>query len=252
MNSQRQPLVAGNWKMNGDQALLEAFSAYFSSKMEYACEVVLCPPAVYLAKAQDVLGETGLQLSAQTVSHLEDGAHTGDMSVRMLREFECRYCIIGHSERRTDHGETNHDVALKAKALLEQGLTPLFCVGEPLEVRDAGEEQAFVGLQLKALFETLSVEQLEQVVIAYEPIWAIGTGVTASPQQAQDMHAYIRAMLAEQSESAAHATRILYGGSVKGSNAKELFAQQDIDGGLIGGASLKPQEFESICLATGE
>lgn len=252
MNSERQPLVAGNWKMNGDQALLEAFAAHFGAQEDFSCEVVLCPPAVYLSGAQREFKNSVMQLSAQTVSHLEDGAHTGDLSARMLKAFDCHYCIVGHSERRTDHKESNQDVALKAKALLDAGITPIFCVGESLEVREAGDEQAFVGQQLNALFETLDSQALQNVVIAYEPIWAIGTGVTASPQQAQDMHAFIRSQLQAQSAGAAAATRLLYGGSVKSSNAQELFAQPDIDGGLIGGASLKPQEFESICRATSQ
>ncbi|WP_100657123.1 triose-phosphate isomerase [Alteromonas flava] len=249
MQNVRKSLVAGNWKMNGSQQLLQSFVEYFSQREPIAADVVLCPPAVYLGQASSQLSNTDVLLAAQDVSANSEGAHTGDVSVAMLRDVGCQMAIVGHSERRTDHAESNALVAKKAKALIDGGLIPIVCVGEPLEVRQDGEEEAYVEAQLKAVFEQLSVAELAKVVIAYEPIWAIGTGQTASPEQAQAMHAFIRQLLSQIDSDLAQKIRLLYGGSVKASNAQELFAQIDIDGGLIGGASLKPEEFEAICRA---
>lgn len=249
MQNVRKSLVAGNWKMNGSKQLLQSFVEYFSQREPIAADVVLCPPAVYLGQASSQLSNTDVLLAAQDVSANSEGAHTGDVSVTMLRDVGCQMAIVGHSERRTDHAESNALVAKKAKALIDGGLIPIVCVGEPLEVRQAGEEEAYVEAQLKAVFEQLSVAELAKVVIAYEPIWAIGTGQTASPEQAQAMHAFIRQLLSQIDSDLAQEIRLLYGGSVKASNAQELFAQIDIDGGLIGGASLKPEEFEAICRA---
>lgn len=247
MSTQRMPLVAGNWKMNGSSELLQQFSKYFEKVTLSGCDYVLCPPNVFLSKAVASSSLTKWQVAAQDVSHCDEGAHTGDVSTNMLAAIGCEYAIVGHSERRVDHGESDQLVAQKALKLVESGLIPIFCVGESLETREQGEAQDFVGAQLNALFELLDVEQLEKVIIAYEPIWAIGTGVTASPEQAQDMHAFIREQLKQKHQSLSDKVRLLYGGSVKASNADELFSQQDIDGGLIGGASLKPEEFEAIC-----
>lgn len=249
MSNTRTPLVAGNWKMNGNQELIDSFAQHFGSLNYSQIEQVVCPPAVFLSGAKATLANLGFAISAQTVSELEEGAHTGDISCQMLTSVGCQFCIVGHSERRTDHHETSEVVATKALALLNAGITPIFCVGEPLSIREAGGEKEFVKQQLDALFAVVSPAQLSTVVIAYEPIWAIGTGVTASPQQAQDMHAYIRAELKAVSEDAANNVRLLYGGSVKPDNAEELFGQTDIDGGLIGGASLKPEDFSAICAA---
>ncbi len=250
MQNSRKPLVAGNWKMNGNNALLSSFADHFDSVSALTCEAVLCPPAPYITIAAQKLGPSGFLVAAQNVSELGEGAHTGDVSAAMLADVGCQYTIVGHSERRTDHGESSQQVASKAKALLAQNVTPIICVGEPLDVREAGNEETYVLSQLQAVFEVLSAEELATVVIAYEPIWAIGTGKTASPQQAQAMHAYIRDALAKVSADAAKSVRLLYGGSVKADNARELFSQADIDGGLIGGASLKPEEFEAICRST--
>ena len=243
----RKPLVAGNWKMNGSVELLDQFAEHFGQIKLEGSDVLLCPPAVFLAQSVSYSQKTNWHVAAQDVSHCEEGAHTGDISASMLKSIGCDYVIVGHSERRVDHNETNAAVAQKALRLIVEGITPIFCVGESLETREQNRAQDFVAAQLNALFEALSVEQLEQVVIAYEPIWAIGTGVTASPEQAQEMHAFIRGLLTGQHATVSAKVRLLYGGSVKASNADELFSQTDIDGGLIGGASLKPEEFEAIC-----
>lgn len=242
MSQQRKKMVAGNWKMNGDLALIEQFKE--TLKTPSNVDVVLCPPAPYLLKA--IGGD--YDLGAQNVSEFEKGAHTGDISNGMLNDIGVNYVIIGHSERRQDHNESNELVALKAKAAIDAGIKPIFCIGEPLEVRESGDVFAFVQAQLDAVVECCDARFFEQAVIAYEPIWAIGTGKTASPEQAQEVHAFIREYLASHSEHA-QAIRLLYGGSVNASNAEALFAQNDIDGGLIGGASLKLEDFKVICQA---
>jgi triosephosphate isomerase len=208
-------------------------------------DVVICPPAVLLSS----FTSASFSLGAQDVSALENGAHTGDMSVGMFKEAGCEYIIVGHSERREDHGESNALIADKAKKVLAGELTPIVCVGESLSVREAGNVESFIAEQLDALTAALSVDELAKCVIAYEPIWAIGTGKTASPEQAQDVHRFIREYFAKIDEELANGLRILYGGSVKPDNAKTLFAQADVDGGLIGGASLKVEDFISICQA---
>lgn len=207
-------------------------------------EVVLCPPSVYLSAASS----DSYALGAQDCSAQPAGAHTGDISVEMLRELGCKYVIIGHSERRQDHGESNAEVAAKVKAVIDGGLTPILCVGEPLDVREAGSVFDYVGAQINAVLELCGDSFFDATVIAYEPIWAIGTGKTATPEQAQEVHAFIRRELLNVSDKA-QSTSILYGGSVKAENAKTLFAQADINGGLIGGASLKLDSFIKICQA---
>lgn len=241
----RTPMVAGNWKMNGDRTLVEQMTNKLNQQAFDQVDVVVCPPAGYLT----MFNAQSFALGGQDASHLENGAHTGDTSVAMLKELGARYVIIGHSERRQDHKETNVLVAQKVARVLAAGLTPIFCVGEALSVRQQGEQNKFVGSQLGALFGELSAAQVAQCVIAYEPIWAIGTGETASPEQAQDVHRFIRGYLAEHDAEMAQKVRILYGGSVKADNAEALFAQPDIDGGLIGGASLKVDDFIAICQA---
>ena len=240
----RQPFVAGNWKMNGSLDLVKDFNeklAGFSTNTE----IVVCVPAT-LAHA---FTTNGFSVGAQNVSHLDNGAHTGELSVNLLKEAGCGYVIVGHSERREDQSETNTLVALKAKKCVENGLVPIICVGETLEVREAGQVESFVGEQLKAITDVLSVKELAKTVIAYEPIWAIGTGKTASPEQAQQVHEFIRGYFVKIDAQLAEGLRLLYGGSVKPENAETLFAQQDVDGGLIGGASLKVEDFISICQA---
>ncbi len=245
MANQPKRIVAGNWKMNGDISLVKEFKAGLTSVD--GVDVVLCPPNVYLG-----LGGAGGEhaLGAQDCSEFKDGAHTGDISVGMLKELGCKYVIVGHSERRQDHNESNELVAAKTKAVIEGGLTPIVCVGEPLEVREAGGVFSFVAAQLVAVIDACGEDFLTKSVVAYEPIWAIGTGKTASPEQAQEVHRFIRDELLKVSDSA-ESTSILYGGSVKPENAQALFSQPDINGGLIGGASLQLESFSKICHAAG-
>ena len=233
--------------MNGNRSLVSEFSSLMHGVDADAVDVIICPPACFLGSfvAPD------FALGGQTLSELDNGAHTGDISAEMLKEFGCRYVIVGHSERREDHCESNALVAAKALKAIESGLVPIICVGESLATREAGELEGFLAAQLDALTVSLTAEQLSKTVIAYEPIWAIGTGVTASPEQAQDAHAFIRGHLAKFDANVAANIQILYGGSVKADNAEELFAQTDIDGGLIGGASLKVDDFRKICQAAG-
>ena len=233
--------------MNGSRSLVKEFSTLMDGVDSAAAAVIICPPACYLSEFAGV----DFALGGQTLSELDNGAHTGDISAQMLLEFGCDYVIVGHSERRDDHGESSELVAEKALKAISSGLTPIICIGESLQTREAGELESFLRAQLDALTALMTAEQLSKAVIAYEPIWAIGTGVTATPEQAQEVHAFIRGHLASFSEDLALGMQILYGGSVKASNAKELFAQPDIDGGLIGGASLKVEEFRQVCQAAG-
>lgn len=248
--AQRRKLVAGNWKMHGNLAanlsLLEAVKAGASGA---GSEVAVCVPYPYLAQARSVLGGSTVAWGAQDVSAHAQGAFTGEVSVSMLADFGCRYVIVGHSERRTLHGETDQLVADKFAAALAAGLTPILCVGETLAEREGGVTDAVVTRQLEAVMAKSGVAALARAVVAYEPVWAIGTGRTATPQQAQDVHAAIRARVAREDGGVAEGLQILYGGSVKASNAKELFAMADIDGGLIGGASLVAADFLGICAA---
>ena len=228
--------------MNGNLALVAEFNQKLAN-VKADSEIVICAPSLLLHAFET----HSFAIGAQNVSHLNNGAHTGELSVEMLKEAGCGYAIVGHSERREDQGESSELVALKAKQCVSSGVVPIICVGEPLEVREAGDVESFVGEQLDALVSAMSVDELSKTVIAYEPIWAIGTGKTASTEQAQEIHAFIRNLLAEKyGEQVAVNTSILYGGSCKSSNAKDLFAQQDIDGGLIGGASLNANDFLAI------
>lgn len=231
--------------MNGSRSLVKEFIKEFDTELLSSMDVALCPPSILIAEFDD----SGIPIGAQDVSACENGAHTGDLSVTMLSEFGCQYCIVGHSERREDHDETSELVAQKAGKLIEAGVIPIICCGEPLSVREEGNVNEYVKAQLKAVFDHIPVSQLSDAVIAYEPIWAIGTGKTASPQEAQDVHAFIRQFIASYDGKLAESMQLLYGGSVKPDNAKELFSQPDIDGGLIGGASLKAKDFNAICQA---
>jgi triosephosphate isomerase len=244
----RRKLVVGNWKMNGAGAANAALLAeLLSSQGEWRCDAAVCAPFPYLAQVRDLLDGSTIAWGAQDCSAHESGAFTGEVAAAMLAEFGCRYVIVGHSERRALHGESDQLVADKAKAALAHQLTPIVCVGETLAQREAGETGNVVKRQLSAVIHTLA-HCISQVVVAYEPVWAIGTGLTASPEQAQAVHALLRAQLQAATEKAG-AMQILYGGSVKGDNAATLFAQPDIDGGLIGGASLKAVDFTAICRA---
>lgn len=247
----RRKLVIGNWKMNGasqaNAQLLETLWSSLSSLTEV--EVALCPPYPYLAQVAELLAGSALKLGAQSLSRFDQGAHTGEVSGHMLRELGCQYVLVGHSERRSLYGEDDRLVAEKFAAALCADLVPVLCVGESLAQRRNGETEAVITAQICALLDLIGIQGLAGGVIAYEPVWAIGSGKTATPLQAQAVHVHIRCLLARQDPAVAAAMRILYGGSVKASNASELFAQADVDGGLIGGASLDAASFAAICAA---
>ncbi len=241
-------LVAGNWKMNGSIAanttLVSGIIA--GSPANESVELLVCPPFPYLAAVSCSLSDSQVRLGAQSISEHESGAFTGETAGSMLREMGCEYAIVGHSERRALMGETSEIVAAKFQAALAAGLKPILCVGETLEQRAAGQTEAVIDEQLNTVLDATGIDAFDSAVVAYEPVWAIGTGETASPEQAQDVHRHIRAVLADRNEDVAGKVRILYGGSVKGDNAAGLFSNPDIDGGLIGGASLKFEDFLAI------
>ena len=241
-------LVAGNWKMNGAAgANAELVGGILAGATSVAdVELLVCPPFPYLGAVAGLLEGSAVSLGAQNVSEFESGAYTGEVAGPMLSEIGCQYVIVGHSERRALMGESSDAVARKFVAAQRSGLTPILCVGETLAEREAGHTEAVIDEQLGAALETAGVSAFADAVIAYEPVWAIGTGMTASPEQAQDVHAHIRAALRQQDSGIAEGVRILYGGSVKGDNASGLFSKPDIDGGLIGGASLKSADFMAI------
>ena len=244
----RRKLVAANWKMNGSSAANAQWTAAWRG-VSSPCDVVVCAPFVYLPQVGAGLAGSGAQLGAQNLSAEAPGAYTGEVAGEMLLDVGCRWVIVGHSERRALYGETNELVAKKASRAIALGLQPIVCVGETLAERDAGRTLEVVAAQLAAVLAHCTAGQLAAGALAYEPVWAIGTGRTATPTQAQEVHAAIRAQLARADAPAAQRTRILYGGSVKPGNAGELFGQPDIDGGLIGGASLVAADFAAICAA---
>lgn len=245
----RTPLIAGNWKMNGSLAANATLLAgILRDEAAVSAELAVCVPAPYLAQVQSVLGGSPVRWGAQDVSAQERGAFTGEVSAQMLLEFGCSYVIVGHSERRSYHAESDELVAQKAQRALASGLTPIVCFGETLEEREQGATDAVVSRQLAPVLDAMRT-QLASMVIAYEPVWAIGTGKTATPEMAQQVHARLRAMLAERDAESAQQVRILYGGSMKPDNAKDLLAKPDIDGGLIGGASLNASDFLAIAHA---
>ena len=244
----RRRLVAGNWKMHGNrsanEALLDAVLAGIGGVGEVECAV--CVPYPYLAQAADRLRGTPLAWGAQNVSEHAQGAYTGEVSAAMLAEHGCRYVIVGHSERRQLYGETDAQVAAKFSAVQSAGMTPILCVGETLAERDAGKTESVVQRQLEAVLSVAAGRGFANAVLAYEPVWAIGTGRNATPEQARDVHAFLRSRVAAHDAGAARELRILYGGSVKAANAAALFAMPELDGGLIGGASLVAQDFLAI------
>jgi triosephosphate isomerase len=243
----RPKLVVGNWKMNGSRATNATLLAGIVAGLENAkATCAVCVPAPYLQQCADTLAGTQLAWGAQDVSTHASGAYTGEVAASMLQDFGCCYVIVGHSERRAYHGESNELVAQKTLAALNAGLTPIVCVGETLEQREANQTNVVVGKQLSAVLELLDGDAVERIVVAYEPVWAIGTGKTATPAMAQEVHAQLRSQLRERSAAAAEKVAILYGGSMKPDNAAELMAQGDIDGGLIGGAALKVADFLAI------
>ncbi len=245
----RRKLVAGNWKMHGNHQANAELLAGIVGARPFGCDVAVCVPFPYLSETAVALAASDVRWGAQDCSAHEQGAYTGEVSAAMLAEFGCRYAIVGHSERRQYHGETDQQVADKAKAALGKGITPIVCVGETLAQREAGETEVVVKRQLSAVIHTLG-HCAGEMVVAYEPVWAIGTGKVATPEQAQAVHALLRAQL-KAATSHADGMKILYGGSMKPDNAVALLAQPDIDGGLIGGAALKAADFVAICRAAG-
>jgi len=249
----RKILVAGNWKMHGSQPmvreLLEDLLA--GTREPNGTDMAVFPPFPYLPQANSLLEGSPIALGAQNLNPAPQGAHTGEVSASMLLDFGCRYVLVGHSERRTLYGESDRDVADRFVAAQSAGLVPVLCVGETLEEREDGATEAVVERQLDAVLERTGIAGFDNAIVAYEPVWAIGTGKTATPEQAQAVHAFIRDKLASLDGIIAGQLRILYGGSVNGSNAADLFAREDIDGGLVGGASLKAQDFLAIRNAAG-
>ena len=251
----RSKIVAGNWKMNGSVAFmqdyLQAFSDQASSNVPDDVQVLIAPPTVLLSGFFEASKDSGIQLAAQNVAGFDEGAFTGEVSAPMLSDVGCQWSLVGHSERRALFGETDSDVVAKISRLLKAGIKPVLCVGETLEDREGGRAQEVVATQVGAVLKQFSSQELSDLLIAYEPVWAIGTGETATPEQAQEMHAYILQQVSEKSADLAENMAILYGGSVNVKTAKELFGQDDIDGGLVGGASLKVSDFLQICKSAG-
>lgn len=247
----RKALVAGNWKLHGSRAenaaLLEAL--LHGQATQISAEVVVCPPFVYLLEAARLLKASHIGLGAQSVCAESSGAFTGEVSAAMLKDVGCGYVIVGHSERRAIYREDDALVARKFVAAQAQGLIPILCVGETLEERDHERTFQVIARQLNAVLDVTGIAPFASAIVAYEPVWAIGTGKNASPQQAQEVHAFVRAELSKRDARIAAVTRILYGGSVKAANAAEIFAMADVDGGLVGGASLQADEFLKICAA---
>jgi triosephosphate isomerase len=236
--------------MNGTLASIKPLvQAVLAGIRDCRAEVALCPPAVYLPEVGTLLKDSGVALGAQNVSNHEAGAYTGEIAAAMLCDYSCRYVIVGHSERRTLYGESDQVIAEKFSRVQTAGMTPILCVGELLQEREAGNTEEVVARQLDAVINHAGIAAFANAVIAYEPVWAIGTGRTATPEQAQEVHAFIRLRLARHDDRIAAKIRIQYGGSVKAGNAGELFSMADVDGGLIGGASLKADEFLAICHA---
>jgi len=243
----RRKLLVGNWKMNSSLAANATLLAGIKAGSSRADrDIAVCVPAPYLAQCQSELTGTAIAWGAQDVSAHDSGAYTGEISVAMLRDFGCRYVILGHSERRSNHRENNKQIAEKVKRVLSNGLTPIICVGETLAEREAGHTDLIVCQQLDAVLNVIEPDDISSLVVAYEPVWAIGTGKTATPQMAQDVHALLRARLAAKNPQAAGRVHILYGGSMRPDNAGDLLQMPDIDGGLIGGASLNAADFLAI------
>lgn len=247
----RRTLIAGNWKMNGSFAANRSLLSEIVAGLPVSsdCDVLVCAPAPYLTQCAELLTASLVKWGAQDVSEHVQGAFTGEVAASMLVDCGCRYVIVGHSERRAYHAESNAVVARKTLRALSESLIPIVCVGETLEQRESGQTEKVVAAQLQAVLDVVDVAQMTQLVVAYEPVWAIGTGKTATPQMAQDVHAFLRQQIALKDVAAAASVQILYGGSMKPENAKDLLAMTDIDGGLIGGAALKSTDFLAIAAA---
>ncbi|MRX27766.1 triose-phosphate isomerase [Kangiella sp. HZ709] len=249
----RQTLIAGNWKMNGDSQFIGELMSDIKGRLDsdWQHQILVSVPSLYLTKVKELAADTNIAVGAQNLSQQSNGAFTGEISGSMLADVNCQYVLVGHSERRSLYGESSTIVAEKYQAALDNDVVPVLCIGETLEEREAGTTMTIVKGQLDAVIEKSGIESIAQGVIAYEPVWAIGTGKTATPEQAQEVHAEIRAHLAQFDVDVAEQTQILYGGSMNPTNAEQLLAQADIDGGLIGGASLKAEQFIAICKAAG-
>ncbi len=245
----RRIMVAGNWKMHGSTDMVETLLGGVMAGLgdDMPVDVAVFPPAPYLSQVQALAAGSRVEWGGQTLNPNEQGAFTGEVSGAMLADFGCRYVLVGHSERRTLFGETDTDVAARFEAAGRAGLTPVLCVGETQAQREAGETEAVVAAQIDAVLERCGIAAMADALVAYEPVWAIGTGLTASPEQAQAVHAFIRDKLSALDATIGGQIRILYGGSVKSSNAADLFARDDIDGALVGGASLTAEDFLGIC-----
>lgn len=248
--AKRKSIVAGNWKMNGRRTMARELAGAIAAQPVVGCERVLCVPYPYLSIVADVLSDSDVSLGAQNLSEQAEGAFTGEVSAEMLTDMGCRYVIVGHSERRGFYAESDVRVADKFVRAQETELVPILCLGETLEEREAGDTEAVVARQLDAVLARAGIEAFSKAIVAYEPVWAIGTGLTATPEQAQLAHVFIRSRLAQADQNVAEGVSILYGGSVKSDNAAALFAGDDIDGGLIGGASLDADSFLAISKAT--
>ena len=244
----RRILVAGNWKMHGSRAMVaELLEGLLEGTRNHGnVDMAVFPPFPYLADTQVLLTGSSISWGGQSLNPAAQGAHTGEVSAGMLLDFGCSQVLVGHSERRSLYGESDEDVADRFEAALANGLEPVLCVGETLEERESGKTETVVNRQLDAVLDRCGIAGFNRAIVAYEPVWAIGTGKTASPEQAQAVHAFIRDKFVSQDDIIAGQLRILYGGSVNGSNAADLFAREDIDGGLVGGASLKVEDFLAI------
>lgn len=259
----RPKIVAGNWKMNGDRAFVQDYMTSFKECWNekrldqfVGLSIVIVPPAILISSVQESsknMGVAGLfELAGQNVAEYSAGAYTGEVSASMLKDFGCNWSLVGHSERRALFGDRSSVIVEKIKRLLDEGLRPILCLGETLAEREQGEAEACVKSQLDSILDAFNVSELSKLVLAYEPVWAIGTGKTASPEEAQAMHKFIRSVVSSKSNDLAEAMIVLYGGSVNANNAESLFGQDDIDGALVGGASLKPEEFTEICAQCGQ
>lgn len=247
----RKPLIAGNWKLNGSLTSITELLAGIKDQASVVtvAELVVCPPFIYIGHVQQQLADTGISFGAQDCSDQDNGAYTGEVAASMIKEFGSKYVIIGHSERRHIYGESNEMVAVKFEQVKKNSLVPILCVGETLQDREDGHTEVVIAKQIDVVLDLLGIDGFNDAVIAYEPVWAIGTGHTATPEQAQEVHDFIRCKIDALNKDIAANLRILYGGSMKPENAKQLLQQNDIDGGLIGGASLKAQDFISIATA---
>ena len=246
----RKTIVAGNWKMNASKDSVESLvTDILSGASDVSAEIIVCAPFPYLSQVEVLIEGSNLMLGAQNLNLNASGAFTGEVSAEMIKDFGANHVIVGHSERRSLYGETSEIVAEKTKAAIDSGLTPILCLGESLDQRESGKTESVVSEQLNKVIKMVGIEAFNNIIIAYEPVWAIGTGMTATPEQAQAVHKFIRDLLATSDQDIADKTAILYGGSMNAGNAVELISCADIDGGLIGGAALKAEDFLQICKA---